>query len=256
MAKIISFNNHKGGTAKTTSSVNLAKGLANNGKKVLLIDLDYQGNASAKFLKDYEDVSGIVEILEKKIDIKDGIKHTSYENLDIIPAKLELEETIELMSVQAQITLLRKLLEPIKSMYDYIILDNNPSYKIMVRNCVYAADLVIVPVNIDSNSIKGVDYTIRKILGVIDDSVIDLNVDIRILINKATRTNKCKETIDNIRQTFTNKVLNTIIREQPKPAESQTFNSGYFIVDDVKAKVGQDYVDFANEIINLFEGGK
>lgn len=254
MAKVISFNNYKGGSTKTTSSVNVAKGLANYGYKVLLIDLDSQGNASSKFLNNYEDVSGIKEVLEKQIEIKDGIYKTKYDNLDIIPAKLELEDTKELMNTRAQTTLLRKLLEPIKNNYDFIVLDNNPSYRIMLQNCVYCADLVIVPVNIDKNSIKGVDFTIRKIKEVINEAIIDLNVDIKVLITKvSSQTNISDGVRKAIRQSFTPKVMTTEIRLQVSPAEKQSFDEDYFMVEHTDQPVGQEYANLITEIIEMFK---
>lgn len=254
MAKIISFNNYKGGSTKTTTSVNVAKGLANYGNKVLLVDLDSQGNASSKFLNNYEDVCGIKEILEKQINISDGIYKTKYPNLDIIPAKLELEDTKELMNMRAQTTLLRKLFESINDKYDYIILDNNPSYRIMLQNCVYCADLVIVPINIDKNSIKGVDFTIRKIKEVINESVIDLNIDIKVLITKVSTQTIISDSVRKaIRQSFSPKVMDTEIRLQVSPAEKQSFDEDYFMVEHTEQPVGQEYKNLIDEIVNLFK---
>ena len=256
MAKIISLNNYKGGSTKTTTSVNLAKGLANLGNKVLLIDLDSQGNSSSKFLETYEDDKGIVEVFEKTSDIKDCIHNTKHKNLYILPAKLELEDTKEKMNLNAQTTLLRKLLSPISDDYDYIIIDNNPSYRIMLQNCVYCADLIIVPVNIDNNSIKGVDFTIRKINEVISESLIDLNLDVKVLITKVSSQTKVSEQVKTaIRNAFRDRVLNTEIRLQVSPAEKQSFDEDYFMVDHTEQPVGLEYSNLVNEIVDMFKGG-
>ena len=88
MGKIISCNNRKGGSGKTTTSINLAKGLADEGLKVLLVDLDLQGNTSSKFLEDYEEINGIVEVINGEISIEEAIYKTDVDNLYIVPTKL------------------------------------------------------------------------------------------------------------------------------------------------------------------------
>ena len=181
MGKIISCNNQKGGSGKTATSINLAKGLADEGYRVLLVDLDLQGNTSSKFLEDFENTNGIVEAINGKVQIKDVIYSTDFENLFIIPSKLEWLDCLEDMAredylkeeqqqINTSVMRIRNLLDPIRDEFDVIILDNNPSYKTILKNCVYAADLIIVPVNIDKNAIKGVDYTIRYISKVISEA--------------------------------------------------------------------------------------
>ena len=265
MGKIISCNNQKGGSSKTASSTNIAKGLADDGLKVLLVDLDLQGNASSKFREDYEEIDGIVEALNGIKSIRDVIYATDIENLYIIPSKLEWLDCLEEMAredyikeaqgkVNTSVMIIKNLLSPIKDDFDVIILDNNPSYKTILKNCVYAADLIIVPVNIDRNAIKGVDYTIRYITKVIDDAEEDINPDFMILINKTTRTKVSRECVELIRKTFSGIVFETTIANQISPAEKQTFYNDYFMIDDTKTQVGKDYRSLVEEIrkeINL-----
>ena len=143
---------------------------------------------------------------------------------------------------------IKKLLEPIRNDFDVIILDNNPSYKTILKNCVYAADLIIVPVNIDRNAIKGVDYTIRYITGVIRNAEEDIDPDFRILITKTTRTKVSAEVVDLIRKSFPNIVFDTTIANQIAPAEKQTFYDDYFMIDNPKTRVGKDYRSLVSEI--------
>ena len=100
MGKIISCNNQKGGSGKTATSVNIAKGLADDGYKVLLVDLDLQGNTSSKFIEDFENTSGIVEVLNGKSNIEDVIYPTDFDNLSIIPSKLEWLDCLEELARQ------------------------------------------------------------------------------------------------------------------------------------------------------------
>ena len=253
MAKIISINNRKGGTSKTTTAVNLAYEFAKSGKKTLLIDLDPQGNSSSKFVEDYEFVDGIAEVLTREKGIKEVIRQTqANKNLYVIPSKMELDDVAESMQINSQIALLRKQLQLITDEFDLIIVDNNPGIPILLKNCVYAADLIIMPVNIDRNSIKGVDLTLRKIKETIYDSPIELNVDYRILISMVTYsggefTNIAKGVLKAVRDLFKEKVLNTTIRLQSKPAQLQTFENGYYATD-FNTGYGCDYVKLKQEI--------
>ena len=259
MGKIISCNNQKGGSGKTATSINLAKGLADEGYRVLLVDLDLQGNTSSKFLEDFENTDGIVEAINGKVLIQDVIYSTDFENLFIIPSKLEWLDCLEEMAredylmeeqerTNTSVMRIRKLLDPIRDEYDVIILDNNPSYKTILKNCVYAADLIIVPVNIDKNAIKGVDYTIRYISKVINEAEEDIKPDFMILITKTTRTKVSRECVELIRRSFPDIVFSTTIANQIAPAEKQTFFEDYFMIDNPNTKVGKDYRSLVEEI--------
>ncbi len=259
MGKIISCNNQKGGSGKTATSVNIAKGLADEGFKTLLVDLDLQGNTSSKFREDFEEIDGIVEAIQGKVLIEDVIYSTDFENLYIIPSKLEWLDCLEEMAREdylleeqekqnISVMKIKNLLEPIRNDFDVIILDNNPSYKTILKNCVYAADLIIVPVNIDRNAIKGVDYTIRYITGVIQNAEEDIDPDFRILITKTTRTKVSAEVVDLIRKSFPDIVFDTTIANQIAPAEKQTFYNDYFMIDNPKTRVGKDYRSLISEI--------
>ena len=259
MGKIISCNNQKGGSGKTATSVNIAKGLADEGFKTLLVDLDLQGNTSSKFREDFEEIDGIVEAIQGKADIEKVIYGTDFENLYIMPSKLEWLDCLEEMAredylmeeqekTNTSVMRIRKLLDPIKDEYDVIILDNNPSYKTILKNCVYAADLIIVPVNIDRNAIKGVDYTIRYISKVIKEAEEDIKPGFMILITKTTRTKVSRECVELIRRSFPGIVFDTTIANQIAPAEKQTFYDDYFMIDNPKTRVGKDYKSLVLEI--------
>ncbi|MBR0418191.1 MAG: ParA family protein [Erysipelotrichaceae bacterium] len=260
MTRIISINNRKGGSSKTTTAINLAYEFARSGYRTLLIDLDPQGNASSKFVEEYETVYGIAEVLAKKIDINYAIHETSASsNLYVIPSKIELDDVAEYMQGNSQIAMLSKVLKDLKDDYQIIVLDSNPGIPILLKNCVYAADLIIIPVNVDRNSIKGVDLTLKKINETIFDSPSELDVDYRILISMVTYssgepTNIAKGVLKAVKDAYKDKVLQTTIRLQSKPAQLQTFENGYYATD-FDTGYGCDYRKLKEEIKDLIEPG-
>ncbi len=261
MTRIISVNNRKGGSSKTTTAINLAYEFAKSGYRTLLIDLDPQGNASSKFVEDYETIPGIAEVLAKKVSITDAIYPTSAsDNLYVIPSKIELDDVAEYMQGNSQIALLSKVLKELKEEYQIIILDSNPGIPILLKNCVYAADLIIIPVNVDRNSIKGVDLTLKKISETIFDSPSELDVDYRILISMVTYsagepTNIARGVLKAVKDAYKDKVLNTTIRLQSKPAQLQTFENGYYATD-FDTGYGCDYKKLKDEIEEIVKVGQ
>ena len=259
-AIIISMNNRKGGTSKTCSSVNLAYEFAKAGYRTLLIDQDPQGNASSKFDENYEDAPGIAEVYSEDLDIKDVIRPTSANsNLFVVTSKIELDDVAESMQNNARIGLLRRCLEKIKEDFDYIFVDNNPGIPILLRNCVCAADLILIPVNVDRNSMKGVDLTLRKIRETIFDQLTELDVDYRILVSMVTyskgkMTNMAEASIRAIKERYGDKVLNSTIRLQSKPAQMQTFICDYYATD-YDTGYGKDYVRLKQEIESITKVG-
>lgn len=261
MTRIISANNRKGGSSKTTTAINLAYEFAKSGYRTLLIDLDPQGNASSKFVEDYETIPGIAEVLAKKVNIADAIYPTSAsKNLYVIPSKIELDDVAEYMQGNSQIALLSKVLKDLKDEYQIIILDSNPGIPILLKNCVYAADLIIIPVNVDRNSIKGVDLTLKKINETIFDSPSELDVEYRILISMVTYsagepTNIARGVLKAVKDAYKDKVLNTTIRLQSKPAQLQTFENGYYATD-FDTGYGCDYRKLKDEIEEIVKVGQ
>ena len=186
--KIISFMSAKGGCSKTTSSINVAVGLSYT-CKVLLIDLDPQGNASKRFFNNYLELNGICELMRKEKTYDECIHHTRFNNLDIIPAKKNLfvlKKEMLYASHGIQQLRLKKVLEPIKDNYDYIIIDNHPDVDLLISNALACSDLVIIPVNPDadsvelSDSIEGMNLTLQNIQEAIEEGEIP-SMDFRIL---------------------------------------------------------------------------
>lgn len=253
MSKTISINNYKGGSGKTATAVNLAYELSKD-KKVLLIDLDPQADASIKFFKDFNSRKGICELINKTCAISEAISHSS-NNLDVLTSKNELNVIVDDMQRKSNVAALKKIIDEVKDDYDYIIIDNNPKLNVVLVNCIYCADYIIVPVNIDNNAIKGANNIIETIMDVIDNAPVSIDVNIKVLMtmvsmSKGEPTNIAKEVIGAMRQTHNDNVFKTYIRFQQKLAQKTSFISDYFAGGE-ENKMAEDYQNLANEIKEL-----
>ncbi len=166
--KIISIINLKGGVSKTVSSINIAHILSTiHNKKVLLVDNDKQGNTSKLFKLHSEEELSIADIMtEKNINIENVIVPTQYENLDLIPANMNLLKAnlnVILDSSRPQQYILRNALEQVKDHYDYCIIDNPPDINISVINALVASDDVLIPIKIDQFAFDGMNELIEQI---------------------------------------------------------------------------------------------
>lgn len=253
MAKILSINNYKGGSGKTATAVNMAYVLSKT-NKVLLIDLDPQADASIKFFKDFETRKGICEVLNGICNVSEATSNVK-ENLDVLTSKNELNLIADQMQRDSKIAVLKKITNEVKDNYDYIIIDNNPKLNIVLVNCIYCADYIIVPVNIDNNAIKGANNIIQTIMDVINNAPIDINIDIKILMtmvsmSKNEPTNIAKEVIGAMRNAHQENVFKTYVRFQQKLAQKTSFISEYFASDEDN-KLSEDYGNLAKEIKEL-----
>lgn len=246
--KTISMLNLKGGVGKTTTAINLAKGLANKGNKVLLIDTDMQANATSIFLADIMNEDGyksFANFLTGKNPITECIYNVN-KNLDILGSHLSVANSeLELRNdfVRNTTNVLKKGLISIKDNYDYCIIDCSPTLNLITMNIIIASDEIIIPIKVDKFALQGYEITERNIKNIIDD--FGLDVEIKILFTMANRNNIDKTIIDS----FANKSYSTKIRNQAKPVTSAGFEQTVLIDDNKESNVKKDYLEFIKEVI-------
>ena len=245
MTRVIGVYNCKGGSTKTFTVLSLAVGLAKRGKRVLVIDNDPQGNTSYKFFIDYENMNGLNDVIMGKCKLEDVIYHTNIDNLDLVPSNMDVEILgIPMLNAKSDREFLKRQISSVKDRYDYILFDNNPSYHIFLYNLVFCCDWILIPINVDKNSAKGVDMTVDRIRETINSTSADIDVEYKILITKLARTKRSKEFALAVKEMWADLVLDTVIRMQSNPADMQTTEEDYFVVDHaLPHKDPEEYID-------------
>ena len=208
MAKTICICNQKGGTGKTTTAVNLSSTLAVLGKKILLIDLDPQGNAtSGAGINKNEIEKSIYEVLLQKTSIGEAIIKTNFYNFDLVPCNINLTGAeIELVGALSRETRLRRSLEIVKQNYDFIFIDSPPSLGLLTLNALVASDSILIPIQCEFYALEGVSQLIKTIQLVKDGLNSSLHIEGVLLTMADYRTNLTNEVINEIKIFFKDKV--------------------------------------------------
>ena len=254
--KTISLMSAKGGCSKTTTSINIAVGLSET-DRVLLIDLDPQGNSSKRFFTNYLELNGICELLRKERSYEECIHHTQFENLDIIPSKRNLfvlKKEMLYASHGIQQLRLKSVIDPIRKDYDYIIIDNHPDIDLLISNALLCSDMVIIPVNPDadnielSDSIEGMNLTLTNIKEAIEEGEI-AEMEFRILLTLTDNTKASRMFEEYLRSAYGDYVLSTNINYQSAPIKNKD-RSG-FVIEKDDTRIGMSYQTLVKEIRSL-----
>lgn len=251
MGKIIAVANQKGGVGKTTSSINLGAGLATLGKKVLLIDIDPQGNTTSGIGIDKADVKYcIYDVLINDIDPNDTVLQTDVDNLFIIPATIQLAGAeIELVPTISREIRLKKSLQLIKDNYDFIIIDCPPSLGILTINSLTASDSVLIPIQCEYYALEGLSQLLNTIRLVQKHLNRDLLIEGVLLTMLDARTNLGIQVIEEVKKYFQDKVYNTVIPRNIRLSEAPSHGQP-IISYDPKSKGSEVYLELAREVIS------
>ena len=254
MAKIISIANQKGGVGKTTTAINLAYSLATLGQKVLIIDIDPQANSTSGLGLDPSTCEyTIYDILLNRIQIKSAIVSSVFENLDLIPADINLVGAeIELINSISRETILKEHLESIRGHYEYIFLDCSPSLGLLTINSLTASDTVIIPVQCEYFALEGLGKLMNTIKIIQTRLNTNLNIEGILLTMFDTRLNLSNQVVSEISKHFNNLVFDTIIPRNIRLSESPSFGIPVMLHDPLSIG-SKSYINLANEILKRAE---
>lgn len=258
MCKVITVSNQKGGTAKTTSCVNLGIGLASAGKKVLLIDTDPQGSLSISL--GYSEPDAMEKTLatlmmnivnDEEFCLEDVMLHHE-EGVDIIPSNIELSAIeVSLVNVMSRELILKQLVERVKDAYDYIVIDCMPSLGMMTINALACADSVLIPVQASYLPVKGLQQLIKTIGRVKRQLNPKLRIEGILLTMVDNRTNYAKDICSMVNEAYSSsvKVFQTEIPLSVRAAEVSAEGSSIYKYDP-KGKAAYAYGQLTKEVLN------
>lgn len=250
MGRIIAIANQKGGVGKTTTSVNLSACLAYLGKKVLLVDIDPQGNASSGVGVNKGEVQQcIYDVLIDDVSVKETIQETKVENLHIVPATISLAGAeIELVSTISREVRLKRALQEVQGLYDYIVIDCPPSLGLLTINSLTASDAIIIPVQCEFYALEGLSQLLSTIRLVQKHLNKNLSIDGVLLTMFDARTNLGIQVIEEVKKYFQDKVYKTIIPRNVRLSEAPSHGEP-IIIYDPKSRGAEVYLDLAKEVI-------
>lgn len=249
-ARIIAMCNQKGGVGKTTSSINIAGALSQYGRRVLIVDFDPQGAATVGLGINANTVEDTVytALFNPRMDVHDVIRHTDFENLDIMPANIDLSAAeVQLVTEVGREQVLAGVLRQVKDEYDVIIVDCQPSLGLLTVNALTAADGVIIPVAAEFFALRGVALLMQSIEKV--QSRINPSLEVYgVLVTMFTHTLHCDEVLQRIYEAFQGKVFHSVISRSIKLPDS-TVAAAPITIYATNHKTAKEYREVARELI-------
>lgn len=250
MGRIMAIANQKGGVGKTTTVINLSSSISAKGKKVLMVDIDPQGNTTSGIgLNKEKTEKTIYDVLLNNENIRDCIVDTGYERLYILPANIELAGAeIELVTMEGREYRLKNALSVIRDEYDFILIDCPPSLGLLTINALTAADSVLVPIQCEYYALEGLTQLMNTIKLVQKGLNKDLVIEGVVLTMFDGRTNLSIQVVDEVKKYFRNKVYSSIIPRNIRLGEAPSFGQPIRVYDP-KSRGAEAYEELAEEVI-------
>ncbi len=251
MGRIIAVANQKGGVGKTTTSTNLSACLAELNKKVLLIDIDPQGNATSGVGVDKNNLENTVyEMIIDECELNDCLLENVIDNLDILPSNVNLSGAeIDLIGVEAREFILKRKIESVKDNYDFIIIDCPPSLNMLTVNAMTTADTVLVPIQCEYYALEGLSQLIHTINLVKERLNPTLEIEGVVFTMYDARTNLSLEVVENVKANLKQTVYKTIIPRNIRLAEAPSHGLPINLYD-TKSAGAESYRLLAEEVAN------
>ena len=247
---VIAFANHKGGTGKTTSVINIGTALNNAGKKVLLVDLDPQGNLSYSLGLDKEDYN-VADLMLGRQTFEEVACEVN--NLHVLPSDGSLYKQMEYIGFRTdKNTLLKTALQKVEGNYDFILIDCAPSLSLYTTNAFNAADGVIIPLVFEILSIQGLNQILEEITRIkeVSNPALSVIAVLGVIVNESRKLSE--EVLEYIRDNYKVNVFNNHVRNNVKAAEAPSFASS--VIDYAPTSTSaKDYINVSKELLSIVE---